>query len=449
MEKSAEAKDRLQRQLGLASATAMVVGEVIAIGIFLTPAEMSKTIGSPMWVSVVWLLMGAMALSGALCYGELAARYPEAGGGYVYLREAYGPRIAFLYGWMAFLVMDPGITAALAIGLSGYLGYIIDLSPLGMKLAAVLSITVLAAASAFGVRLGALLMRWLTMLKLSLLAFISLWGIVLGLGDWSNLTPFVTQRAGSLPLAGALASGLLAAFFSFGGWWDLSKLAGEVKEPSRTLPRALALGVIIVTFVYVLTSLVFMYLVPIERVASGETFAAEAGEVLFGRLGGQVFSAIVVISVIGSLAAIIISAPRVYFAMARDHLFLPAAASIHPRFGTPFRAIVLQGVMASLLVALGTFNEIVAYFIFVTVVFIGLTVGAVFILRKRQPDAPAYTIPWYPVTPILFLALTSILLLLMAAHNPAQAFLGVAVVALGVPVYQIVRGAKRHPKNLP
>jgi APA family basic amino acid/polyamine antiporter len=192
-----------------------------------------------------------------------------------------------------------------------------------------------------------------------------------------------------------------------------------------------------------------MYLVPIERVASGETFAAEAGEVLFGRLGGQVFSAIVVISVIGSLAAIIISAPRVYFAMARDHLFLPAAASIHPRFGTPFRAIVLQGVMASLLVALGTFNEIVAYFIFVTVVFIGLTVGAVFILRKRQPDAPAYTIPWYPVTPILFLALTSILLLLMAAHNPAQAFLGVAVVALGVPVYQIVRGAKRHPKNLP
>jgi APA family basic amino acid/polyamine antiporter len=448
MEQAAKSKDGLRRQLGLASATAMVVGEVIAVGIFLTPAEMSKTIGSPMWVSMVWLLMGAMALSGALCYGELAARFPEAGGGYVYLREAYGPRLAFLYGWMSFLVMDPGITAALAIGLTGYLGYIIKLSPLGIKVAAVLSIMTLAAASALGIRVGALLMRWLTILKLGMLAFISLWGIGRGLGDWSNLTPLVAQKEGSLPLVGALAGGLVAAFFSFGGWWDLNKLAGEVKEPSRTLPRALALGVIIVTLVYVLTSIVFMYLVPIGRVTSGETFAAEAGEVLFGHAGGRVFSAIVVISIIGSLAAIIISAPRVYFAMARDHLFLPAAASLHPRFGTPVRAIVLQSAMASLLVVLGTFKEIVAYFIFVTVIFIGLTVGAVLVLRKRQADAPAFKTPGYPITPIVFLTLIAVLLLLLATHNPEQAFLGVGVVALGAPVYQVIFH-KKHRKSLP
>jgi APA family basic amino acid/polyamine antiporter len=448
MEQAAKSKDGLRRQLGLASATAMVVGEVIAVGIFLTPAEMSKTIGSPMWVSMVWLLMGAMALSGALCYGELAARFPEAGGGYVYLREAYGPRPAFLYGWMSFLVMDPGITAALAIGLTGYLGYIIKLSPLGIKVAAVLSIMTLAAASALGIRVGALLMRWLTILKLGMLAFISLWGIGRGLGDWSNLTPLVAQKEGSLPLVGALAGGLVAAFFSFGGWWDLNKLAGEVKEPSRTLPRALALGVIIVTLVYVLTSIVFMYLVPIGRVTSGETFAAEAGEVLFGHAGGRVFSAIVVISIIGSLAAIIISAPRVYFAMARDHLFLPAAASLHPRFGTPVRAIVLQSTMASLLVVLGTFKEIVAYFIFVTVIFIGLTVGAVLVLRKRQADAPAFKTPGYPITPIVFLTLIAVLLFLLATHNPEQAFLGVGVVALGAPVYQVIFH-KKHRKSLP
>jgi APA family basic amino acid/polyamine antiporter len=440
-----KAKRQLQRQLGLASATAIVVGEVIAIGIFLTPAEMSKTIGSPVWVTAVWLLMGVMALCGALCYGELAARFPEAGGGYVYLREAYGPRLAFLYGWMSFLVMDPGLTAALAIGLASYLGYIIKLSPAGIKVAAVLSIVILATASALGIRVGALLMRWLTILKLGLLAFIAVWGIGYGLGDWSNLTPLVAQRAGSPPLVGAIAGGLVATFFSFGGWWDLSKLAGEVKEPSRTLPRALALGVIIVTLVYILTSVVFMYLVPIERVASGETFAAEAGEVLFGRLGGGIFSAIVVISVMGSLVAVLISSPRVYFAMAQDRLFLPAAATIHPRFGTPVRAIILQAAMASLLVALGTFNEIVTYFVFVMVIFIALTVSALFVLRKRQLDKPDYTTAGYPATPIIFLALIFVLLFLLATHNPEQAFLGVGVVALGAPVYQLIIAKKKTP----
>jgi len=435
MPEPARAKGELQRQLGLASATATVVGEVIAVGIFLTPAEMSKTIGSPLWVGVVWLVMGTMAFCGALCYGELAARLPEAGGGYVYLREAYGPRVAFLYGWMAFLIMDPGITAALAVGLATYVGYTTNLSPLGIKVVATASILVVAAANIYGLRLSALLIRWLTMLKISLLAFIVIWGVGLRLGDWSNFIPLLEQRQGSAPLAGALAGGMVSAFFSFGGWWDLSKLAEEVRDPARTLPRALAFGVVIVTFVYILTSAVFLYLVPVERVTSGETFAAQAGEVLFGRTGGQVFSAIVIVSVLGSLAAVVTSAPRVYYAMARDHLFFPAAASIHPRFGTPARAITLQAALASLLVALGTFSGIVAYFIFVTVVFIALTVAAVFVLKKKGPG-DAFQTPGYPVTPIIFLALVSALLFLLAYSAPLQALLGVAVVALGAPVYQ-------------
>jgi APA family basic amino acid/polyamine antiporter len=435
----------LKRQLGLWSATALVVGEVIAVGIFLTPAQMSKSLGSPFWIAVVWLCVGAMSLCGALCYGELAARYPEAGGGYVYLREAYGPRLAFLYGWKSFLVMDPGLTAALAIGLASYAGYIIHLSPLETKLAALTAIWALAAANIFGLKLGAALLRWLTFLKLGLLALIILWSIGGRLGDWGNLLPLVAQREASAPLAGALAGGLIAAFFSFGGWWDLSKLAGEVREPSKTLPRALALGVMAVTVVYLLTSVVFLYLVPVERVTSGETFAAQAGEVLFGRAGGQIFSAIVMISVLGSLAAIIMCAPRVYYAMARDHLFVPVAAVIHPRFGTPARAIALQAAMASLLVALGTFNEIIAYFIFISVVFIALTIFAVFVLRRRAGQ-PAYTMPGYPVVPIVFLILVSVLLVLLALGNPLQAFLGVAVVAAGLPVYQLLF-RKRKPAN--
>ena len=427
---------RLRRQLGLWSAAATVVGEVIAVGIFLTPAQMSKTIGSPMWIGLVWLAMAVMSLCGAVCYGELAARHPEAGGGYVYLREAYGPRLAFLYGWESFLVMDPGLTAALGIGLASYAGYIVHLGPLATKAVALAGIWALAAANIYGIKLGAALTRWLTVLKLGLLGLIILWALAGGLGHWANLLPLVAQREGSAPLAGALAGGMVAAFFSFGGWWDLSKLAGEVRDPARTLPRALTLGVLGVTITYLLTSAVFLYLVPVERVTSGETFAAQAGEVLFGQAGGQVFSCIVIISVLGSLAALIMSAPRVYYAMARDHLFLPAAAAVHPRYGTPARAIILQAAMATVLVGLGSFNQIIAYFIFVTVLFIALTVAAVFVMRRREPGG-AYAMPWYPVAPIVFLVLVAVLLVLLAIGNPLQSVLGVAVVAAGLPVYQL------------
>ncbi|HYP53743.1 MAG TPA: amino acid permease, partial [Pyrinomonadaceae bacterium] len=242
------ARGGLRRELGLASATALVVGEVVAVGIFLTPAGMAKSLGSPALVLAVWLLMTLTALCGALCYGELASRFPEAGGAYVYLREAYGPAVAFLYGWMAFLVMDTGLTAALAVGLAGYAVYLPGVSPSWAKAIAVASIVLAAAVNVLGVRAGARLVRWLTALKLGVLAFIMLWGFARGLGDWSHFTPFVEPRAGSAPLAGALAGALVSAFFSFGGWWDLSKLAGEVREPARNLPRALVAGVLVVAF---------------------------------------------------------------------------------------------------------------------------------------------------------------------------------------------------------
>jgi basic amino acid/polyamine antiporter, APA family len=431
------AQNGLKRQLGLATAVALLVGEVIAVGIFLTPADMAKSLGSPLWILIIWVVMGGMALSGALCYGELAARFPSAGGGYVYLREAYGSGLAFLYGWKCFLVMDPGISAALATGLSSYAGYNITLSPLATKALAIAVILLLALANILGLQVGAWLMRLLTILKLGLLAVIVLWGFGMRLGNWSNFIPFTTQHAGSAPLFGALAGGMVAAFFSFGGWWDVSKLAGEVREPARTLPRALAYGVSIVTVVYIVTSAVFIYLVPIERATSGETFAAQAGEILFGSAGGQIFSGIVIISVLGSLLAVMITAPRVYYAMARDGVFLRSVATVHPRFGTPIVAIVLQALLASLLVAIGTFNQIVAYFVFITVVFIVLSVAAVFKLRKKAQGGEVFLTPGYPLTPVVFITLAMVLLFLLAANNPLQAFSGVAVVALGAPVYYL------------
>ncbi|HEX8148243.1 MAG TPA: amino acid permease [Pyrinomonadaceae bacterium] len=436
---------RLTRQIGLRTATAVVVGETIAVGIFLTPAGMAKSLGSPLWLLLVWLLMGAMALCGALCYGELAARFPEAGGGYVYLREAYGRPVAFLYGWMAFLVMDPGLTAALAVGMAGYAGYVFGLSPAGLKALAVASILALAAVNVAGVRAGAGLLRWLTGVKLCLLLFVVAWGFASGRGDWANFAPFAGRRPGSMPLGAALASAFVGAFFSFGGWWDLSKLSGEVREPERNLPRALAYGVGVVTLAYVLVSAVFVYLVPLGAVASGETFAAQAGAALFGPAGAGVFSAVVVVAVLGSLAALTMSAPRVYYAMARDRLFFRAAARVSARTGTPAAAIVMQAALASLLVALGTFEEIVAYFVFVAVLFVGLTVAATFPLRRARGGAPAFAAPGYPLTQAVFLTLVTLLLALLAAGSPLQAALGTAVVALGLPVYYVLFRGKVLP----
>ncbi len=228
---------------------------------------------------------------------------------------------------------------------------------------------------------------------------------------------------------------MLAAFFSFGGWWDVTKIAGEIRDPVRTLPRAMTLGVSVVTAAYILITAVFLYLVPAGHISSDETFAAQAGEILFGTSGGRIFSCIVIVSVLGSIAGLVMTAPRVYFAMARDGVFPASVALINGRFGTPARAIVLQALLAALLVALGGFGQIVAYFVFVTVLFIALTAASVFAGRGA-----GRRVPGYPFTPVVFLSLASLLLILVAGSNPKQALLGVLVVAAGIPVYSFGRG---------
>jgi APA family basic amino acid/polyamine antiporter len=431
-------KSDLRRELGLASATALVAGECIAVGIFLTPAGMAKALGSPMWLLLVWLAVGAMTTTGALCYGELASRFPRAGGGYVYLQEAFGRRVAFLYGWMCLLVMDPGLTASLATGTAAYVAYIFHWSPVVTKLAAILAIWSLCFLNIRSVRISAGFMRWITWLKLGILALLTVWAIVFHLGSWSNFLPFIAQRPGSLPLGPALGVGVMAAFYSFGGWWEVSKIAGEVRDPGRTLQRAMVLGVLLVTAVYILVSAVFLYLVPLDKVASNETFVAQVGAILFGPAGGIVFAAIVVICVLGGLAGFVISAPRVYYAMAKEGLFLPAVARLHPKFGTPAAAIAIQGAVGTLLVAVSSFQRIISYFIFSAVFFVGLTAAGLFVMRKRSHGpGDAILTPGYPLTPIVFLCFIALTLVVLALHAPSESILGVVVVLAGVPVYEV------------
>jgi APA family basic amino acid/polyamine antiporter len=342
--------------------------------------------------------------------------------------------------------MDPGLTAALAAGLARYAGYLVPLSSAGEKGVGIAAILVLAAVNALGVRIGALFLQALTALKLALLAVIVAWGFASGRGAVEHFVPFVAPRPGSAPLVSALAGGVVGAFFAFGGFWDVAKIGGEVRDPARNLPRALVAGVAIVTLVYVLTTAVFVYLVPIEAATTGDAFAASVGHALFGPAGGRAFAAVVVVAVLGSLAAVLMAAPRVYYAMANDGVFPAAVGQVHPRYGTPARAIALQAALACVLLAVGSFSQIVAYFVFVTIAFIGLTVASLY--RLPRPSGAAYRVPGYPWTPAGFLALLALLLVLLAAGSPRQAALGSLVVALGVPVYRwLVPFLRRRKKE--
>ena len=408
----------------------------MGIGIFLTPADMARGLGASGLVYAMWLLAGFMALAGALCYGELASRFPEAGGAYVYLREAWGEAFAFLYGWKCLLVMDPGITAALAAGLAEYVAYLVPLDAAGRKAVAVLVIVLLAIVTVVGTRLAAGTLVLVTALKLVLLAFIVVWGFAAGGVDFSRVLPTLARPADAAPLVPALAGGFVSAFFSFGGWWEAARMAGEVRDPQRTLPRAFVLGITIVTAAYVLTSAVFLGLVPGDATGGADAFAGRVGERLFGPAGGTVLALGVVVSVLGSLGAVMLGSPRLYVALGKDGLFPAPLARLHPRLGTPAAAIALQASLAILLVIVGTFSDIVAYFVFVTVAFIALSVAG---LYRLSPAAHGFRTPLRRFTPAVFVGLSLVLLALLVAGKPTQALLGTAVVSLGAPVYLLLR----------
>jgi APA family basic amino acid/polyamine antiporter len=410
-----------------------VVGGTVGVGIFLAPAGMARSLASPGLVFLVWAFMGATALCGALSLGELAARYPEAGGSYVYLREAYGPAVAFLYGWKCLLVMDPGLTAALAMGLGAYAQAALPaLSPKAVALVAILAVAV---ANVLGVRLASAIGHALALAKIGLLVGFVVWAFAPGAGELSHFAPVFARRPDAGPLVPALAGALVLAFFSFGGWWEAAKLAGEVRDPRRVLPRALALGVGAVTLLYVSVSAAFLCLVPIETAGSDEAFAAQAGTALMGPSGGRALAGLVVVFVASALFAFMTFAPRLYYAMARDGAAPRFAGRLDARSGAPVIAIALQAALAALLVVVGSFQAIVAYFVFVTVAFLALTVAGLY--RLPRPEPGGYRVPGWPVTPLGFLAMLFVTLVLLGAGNPLQALLGTAVVAAGAPIYRL------------
>ena len=423
--------------LGLWQATALVIGHTIAIGIFLTPAELIGALASPGLTLALWAGCGALVLAGALTFGELASRLPLAGGPYVYLREAWGERIAFLYGWQSMLILDPGVTAALAVGVSDYLVVLWPGAAGGERWLALGVIWSLAALSAAGLTLSARVLAGMTALKLLAFAGVVAVAFLGGTGDWSHFDPFLARRTTGAPLAEALALGLVAVFFSFGGFWEASRIAADVRDPRRTMPAALGLGVACVIVVYTATTAAFIYLVPVERATSASEFARQAGVAMLGSAGPRGLASVVVLSVIASALALLIMAPRLYVAMSADRLFPPAVAAVNPVTQAPARATMLLAGLASVFVLAGTFQQILAVFMCTTLTFIGLAAAALFRVRRQSTAGSAYEAPGYPVTPALFILLVAAVVTLIAINRPLQAAVGFAIVLAGLPAYEL------------
>lgn len=433
-------QNRTQRQMGIWAATAVVTGEAISLGIFLTPAAMARSLGSPALLVAVWCGMAVLTFAGALCFTELSIRNPCDGGEYVYL-QGFGRPIAFLYGWMAALVMYPGVSAALAVGIGPYVQ---ALGPLPGKLAPALPALILLAIGAlnyFGTRLSSGVMATLNWLKVPVLAALVGWALLSGHARMGNILPFTLRRPGSDPLFDSIAGATISAFFCFGGWWEAGKIAGEVRNPSRNLPLAFSGGVLIVTTIYMLLSVAFVAVVPLQQIQSNAAFVALFGQALFGSAGGRVLATCVVLCVLGGLMVMGMAVPRVTYALARAEAGkatqgpLAAFAQLHPRFGTPGNAVLLQTGMALLVLTLGAFDRILAFIIFSAVAFLALTAATLF--RTATPVERW----WYPLAPIVFIAGSSVLAMMLLLHNPWASLLGAGVVLCGLPVrWLLTRG---------
>jgi APA family basic amino acid/polyamine antiporter len=416
--------------LGPWSATAMVVSQVVGVGIFLTPATMLRTLGSTWAALAMWGVMGMLSAAGALCFAELASRFPKAGGSYIYLREAFGPKCAFIYGWMALLVVDPGLTAALGIGFAQYFLATIGGSPDLTRAVAVLTIICFGLMTLSGMGISTRAMQWTAVAKLSIVVVL-VGAAVARMGEvGAPPDPVPTS-----PSAAALAASLIAAFFAFGGWWDLGRMGEEVESPRTTMPRALVGGLALVTIMYALVSMAYLLgTLGSAPAASDEAFVLQLGASFFGSRAGYLLSAMVVVAVAGSLAAVLLGSPRVYVAMARDGLFPQRLARFNVMRGTIPASTIVQVSLACALVVLGTFNDILGYFVPCAVFFLGLAATAILILPRPERGADVFRTPFHPIPVTLFLVMVVSVLALFVAGEPRQALLGAFVVALGIPV---------------
>jgi APA family basic amino acid/polyamine antiporter len=426
---------QLRRALSTFDLTMIAIGGTIGSGIFLTPSLIAQQLPSPAWMLTIWLLGGLLTLCGALAFAELGGMFPGAGGMYRYLSESFGPLFGFLFGWAYLLVVNTGGIAALSLAFASYLGYFIPLSDTGIQLVGAAGLSIVTILNIVGVRVGGIFSDIFTILKLLGIAVL----IVAGIG-WGSQSLYDTETTGQLPetgMGGAIGVALIGVLWSFGGWQHASFTAGEAKDPTKGVPRAMVIGSLVVTAVYVLANLAYLFAMSPEEIAASPRVAAEAMDHVIGPAGGGLIAMVIFISTFGSTGVYTLTVPRVYYAMAKDGLFFARVAALHPRFHTPVVAILLQSGWALVLIFFwGTFNELISYVVFTDWIFFGLTAAGVLVLRRKRPDLPrTYKALGYPLTPFVFVAVSAWFVLNTMLVKPLQAWVGIAFLALGVPVY--------------
>jgi len=449
-------QNELSRRLGLTSAIMIVIGSVVGSGIFLTPSNVAAAVQIPGVMLFVWVLTGLLTLAGALTNAEIASQITDAGGQYVFFRVLYSDLIAFLYGWTTFIVYQTGSIAAIAVAFAKYFGFFINLphfSPvleawklplignihpfadIGLKLMAISAIMVLAIINYFGVHFGGFVQNVFTFLKVAAIGGIVFLGFSFGNGSVDHFFPLWGSPSSGTLLA-AMGIAMIATLWSYDGWNSLTYLAGEVKEPERTIPRALAIGTVAVIIIYAVTNLAYLYVLPIDEIAKSNLVAADMMEKVFRGYGGAIISLCVMVSTFGTVNATSMTTARVYFAMAKDKLFFSGFSKVHPKYKTPGRSLIIQGVWASILTLTGTYEQLFTYVIFAGWIFFALGAVAVFIMRKKMPDANrAFRVPGYPFVPIAFVVVATWFVLNTLLAQTADSLVGLLLLLVGIPFY--------------
>ncbi|HET8656825.1 MAG TPA: amino acid permease [Longimicrobiaceae bacterium] len=432
--------DPLPRRLGVWSAAAVLVGSTIGSGIFRVPSAVAGDVGTAGAIGLLWVLGGVVALVGALTVAELAVLFPRSGGIYVFLREAYGPLPAFLFGWTELLVIRPSALGAIAMLFAEYVREFLPLGDAGVRGVAAAAIAVLALANIRSVNWGAAVQNASTAAKVAALTALAVLAFVLGDAAGGAFARPVHLA----PLSwGGFGVALIAVLWAYDGWADLTFMGGEVRDPGRTLPRALLGGTLAIVAIYLLVNAAYLYVLPVAGMVDRPLVAADAARRIFGEAGAGVVAAMVLVSAFGALNGAMMTGPRIFFAMAEDGLFFRPIAAVHPRWRTPWAAIALAGLLGIGYVSVRTFEQLADSFILGIWPFYALAVGAVFLLRRARPDAPrSYRTVGYPWTPLLFLAASLAMLGNAVVEQPVSTLVGFGIILLGVPVYYLWRRAE-------
>jgi APA family basic amino acid/polyamine antiporter len=439
------AATELRRSLGFMDLVLLAIGTVIGSGIFLVPSVvLRQTGGATSSAMVVWVVAGVLSLLGALTYAELGAMKPEAGGLYAYIRDAFGPLPAFLFGWTSFVVIGSGSIATLAVAFGGYATQIVPMGAWGARAMALLVIAVTAVVNILGTRKGATMQNWTTAAKVLGLVGLSVALIVHGHGDAGQGAAGAAVESPSLLLG--FGAAMIGVLWAYEGWQYVTYSAGETRDPQRTFPRAITVATVALIAIYLLANAGYIAALGPAGAARSDHVAVDAVRAALGDGVARFVGLLVLVSIFSATNGIMLSSPRMYYAMARDGVFFQRLAAVSPRFGTPAVAISATALWSAVLAATGTFEQLLTYVVFTGWIFYGLGALSVFVYRRRQPELHRpFRVPGYPVTPLLFVASAALLVVNTLVAQPGRAAAGVLAVLAGTPAFFIWRARSRRP----